>query len=65
MADALTYHDNDDTTETRVLIRLVDKFFDCLNVKNNLEAIKKRKDNRRAYTSSHDERFKVKRLCLT
>ena len=59
MADALTYQDDDETTETRVFVRMIDKFFDCLNVKSHLEAVKKRKDNRKAYTSSGDQRFKV------
>lgn len=59
VADALTYYDKDETTETRLFIRLMDQFFDCLNVKCNLEGVKKRKPWRKAYTSPRDERFKV------
>ena len=43
MADALTFHDDDETTETRVFNRHVDCFFDCLNVRNHEEGVKKRK----------------------
>lgn len=59
VADALTYANDDTTTETRVFIRLIDKFFDCLNVRSHLEGFKKRKPSRLAYVHSSDERFKV------
>lgn len=59
VADALTYDDRDETTETRVFIRMIDNFFDCLNVKCRLEGVKKRKPFREAYTHTKDERFKV------
>lgn len=59
MADALTFHDEDETTETRVFIRHMDNFFDCLNVRNHEEGVKKRKPWREAYFHSWDERFKV------
>ena len=59
VADALTYYDRDETKETRLFIRLVDQFFDCLNVKCHLEGVKKRKPWRKAYTNATDERFKV------
>ena len=59
VADALTFANEDSTTETRVFIRLIDKLFDCLNVRCHLEAFKKRKPARFAYVHSRDERFKV------
>ena len=59
MADALTYANDDATIETRVFIRLIDTFFDCLNVRSHLEGFKKRKQSRLAYVHSSDERFKV------
>ena len=59
VADALTYYDKDWTTETRLFIRLVDQFFDCLNVKRHLDGVMKRKPFRKAYTQTNDERFKV------
>jgi len=45
VADALTYEDNDETTETWVFIWLVDKFFDCLNGSNVLEGTMKKKNS--------------------
>lgn len=60
VADALTYEDNNETTETRVFIRLVDEFFDCLNGRNVLEGTMKRKPARLPYYRPNDERFKVR-----
>ena len=62
MADALTYYDEDETTETRVFIRHMDSFFDCLNVRSHEEGVKKRKPWREAYFHSWDERFKVAKI---
>ena len=59
VADALTKDGDDDTTETRLFIRMMDDFFDCLNVRNDTEGIIKKKPMREAYTQSGDERFKV------
>lgn len=59
MADALTFFNDEETTETRYFIRLFDEFFDCMNVKNKLEGILKRKDARLAYYDAGDKRFKV------
>ena len=59
MADALTFYDQDETTETRVFIRMIDKFFDCMNVRSKLEGKFRRKDQRLPYTSPKDDRFKV------
>ena len=59
VADALTFDDNDETTETRCFIRLVDQFFDCLNVRNKLEGKLKRKEARLPYYKPTDYRFKV------
>ena len=59
VADSLTFFNDEDTTETRLFIRLFDKFFDCLNVKSKFEGVLKRKDSRLPYTHIGDERFKV------
>ena len=59
VADALTFYDSDETTETRVFIRLVDQFFDCLNVRSKLEGKLKRKDARLPYKSPKDPHVKV------
>ncbi len=59
VADALTFYNDNETTETRIFIRLVDEFFDCLNVKNRLEGKLKRKNARLPYCKPTDHRFKV------
>lgn len=59
VACALQYIDNDDTIETRLFIRMIDKFFDCLNVKGPLMAKLKRKDDKVPYYSAMDHRFEV------
>ena len=45
VADALTLLDEDETMETRKLIRLMDKFFDCLNVRNTFHGTTTRNEN--------------------
>lgn len=64
VADALTYFNDEETTETRLFIRLFDEFFDCLNVTNKLEGKLKRKDARLAYYKAEDKRFKVVVACM-
>ena len=59
VASALQYLDNDKTQQTRLFIRMVDRFFDYLNVRNPLLAKMKRKDSVAPYTHPNDERFKV------
>ena len=62
VASALQCLNNDGTQQTRVFIRMVDKFFDCLNAKGPLMAMLKRKENIAPYKSPLDERFKVSRV---
>ena len=57
--DALTLLDEDETTETRKLIRLMDKFFDCLNVRNTFHGTTTRYENLHPYTKCNDEQLKV------
>lgn len=59
VACALEKISREKTTETRIFIRMIDTFFDCLNVKGPKVALLKRKDNLKPYTSPRDERFKV------
>lgn len=59
VADGLTHCSDERTTETRLFIRVFDKFFDCLNVTSKLEGILKRKDSRLPYYQANDQRFKV------
>ena len=59
VASALQMINEAGTRETRVFIRMIDKFFDCLNVKSPLLYKLKRKDSIAPYRSPSDERFKV------
>ena len=59
VACALEFMDNDSTQQTRVFIRMVDRFFDYLNVKSPKVALRKRKDSIAPYKTPNDERFKV------
>lgn len=52
----------DHTSEARIFIRMIDVFFDCLNVKGPKIGELQRKDNRLPYTSPTDGRFKVCKL---
>ena len=45
VADALSLLDKDETTETRTFIWMMDTFFDCLNVRNTVDAKTKCKEN--------------------
>lgn len=59
VASALEFIDSDATEQTRLFIRMVNIFFDCLNVKGPQMAMLKRNDNIAPYASSKDHRFKV------
>ena len=59
VANASTYMDQDMTTETRLFIAMMDRFFDCLNVKSPTEGVCKRKECRLPYQTPTDWRFKV------
>ena len=53
-----------ETHGTSQLCENMDKFFDCLNVRNQLEGVKKRKPFLLPYRSVEDERFKWLEHCL-
>ena len=55
VASALEYLDNDATQQTRLFIRMIDKFFDCLNTKRPQMAMLKQKDNIAPYSRASDE----------
>ena len=59
MACALEYMDNHATQQTRLFIRMIDKFFDCLNAKGPKMAMLERKADRAPYTKKSDNRFKL------
>ena len=48
----------EETHGTAELCEYMDKFFDCLNVRNQIEGVKKRKSFLQPYTNLNDERFK-------
>ena len=59
VACALEVLDSDSTQQTRVFIRMIDRYFDCLNVKSPMTGQLKRKENLLPYKSVKDEQFKV------
>ena len=48
-----------DAQETGKFVLMIDKFFDCLNVRNKFEGKHKMKPFCEPYTSLEDERFNV------
>ena len=56
MASALQLLDNDTTQQTRLFIRMMDKFFDLLNVKGPQIGKLKRKETSLPYKKASDER---------
>ena len=59
VATCLQYLDNEGTQQTRLFIRMIDRFFDCLNVKSTQQHKWKRKESRAPFRSARDEQFKV------
>lgn len=59
IANALEYYETSVSSETQKFVRIMDKFFDCLNVRNLTEYIRKRKPNLKPYTDASDPRLKV------
>ena len=55
----LNFNGDPDTTETERFVRMLDQFFDCLNVRSPNEHVTKRKPNLKPYTSGSDERLCV------
>lgn len=56
VADAFSL---DGDSETERFVRMMDKFFDCMNVRNFQEATRKRKPDLRPYRSPDDSRLSV------
>ena len=57
VACALERYVGPHTSETVKFIRIMNKFFDCMNTRNLSEAARTRNENKRAYTSPDDERL--------
>ena len=51
----------DDAQETAGFILLMDRFFDCLNVRSDVEGQRRRKPDMLPYTDVNDARFQVKK----
>ena len=59
VASALEFLDNENMKETRLFIRMMNNFFDYLNVRSPLAYQLKRKDSIAPYRKVTDEYFKV------
>ena len=59
VANGIIYHYLEDGEQTAIFIEKMDKFFDCLNVTNNNECIRKLKRFKMPYRISKDFRIQV------
>ena len=59
MSYALAYFKNPGTEETKRFIVMMDRFFDCLNVRSMHECTLKRKPDLQPYFSPDDTRFDI------
>ena len=57
VANAIEMLYGDETTETVMFIRHMNKFFDCLNTRSFNEAVKSRNDNVKPFSSADDPRL--------
>ena len=65
VADGLSYYGDPDTKATEQFCRIMDRFFDCLNVRC-LEAWKeKKKNDLKPYTDPNDRRLQVMEVYTT
>ena len=64
VSDALAYYNNPDTEETQRFVSMIDRFFDCLNVRNRSMWAFKRKSDLKPYTSPDDHRFIVSEMFI-
>ena len=59
VASCLEYMDNEGTQQTCLFIKMIDRFFDYLNVKSPQLYKWQRKESRAPYRNARDGRFKV------
>lgn len=59
VSKALTLRGGEATAETARFLLMMDKFFDCTNVKNYSAGVKSRKPFQLPFRSASDERLKV------
>ena len=64
VSSALLYTGNSEVFETAYFIEKVDKFFDCLNVRNFTQGKHLRKPFQEPYRSANDARLKVYQVCI-
>ncbi len=64
VANILKEYYSKDTLGTSELCEKMDKFFDCLNVRNQVEGTRKRKPFLMPYYSINDERFEWLQHCF-
>ena len=62
MANALEHTRGDEVEETVKFVRMIDKFFDCLNVNSFTQGKHNRKPFQEPYRSKDDFRIKVHML---
>lgn len=59
MSNALIITKKDEASETAEFCYMMDRFFDCLNVRNYSAGIKHRKKFQEVYQGADDERLQV------
>lgn len=59
IAHYFTYFNEEGTDEVQQFVQLFDKFFDCVNVRDDQQWRRKRKPDLKPYRSLDDERFEV------
>lgn len=59
VADLFAYVEDPSTTETQKFVRMFDKLFDCLNVRDLHQWVRKCKPDLKPYHKVDDERFEV------
>ena len=64
MANGLQQVIGEEASETVTFVRMMDKFFDCLNVNNFCAGKKARKVFQDPYRGADDFRLKVKLYCV-
>ena len=63
VSKALLFSKKSEVFETAYFIEKIDKFFDCLNVRNFTEGKHTRKPYKQPYRKADDERLKVCNCC--
>ena len=59
VADGLSYYDDPATKATEKFCRIMDRFFDCLNVRSLNAWKRKKKNDLKPYTDPDDKRLQV------